>query len=57
MSEQSGKAPEIYVYHVCEGCFGEVQTYVESYNMRMIFKTKHTPKSSLEREPQQMAQC
>jgi hypothetical protein len=49
------------VYPKSEGCFREVQTYMDWSNIRTIFKTKHTlrnqlMKARLERDLQQTAQ-
>jgi hypothetical protein len=51
----------VYIPYV-KGVSANFKHIGNRYNIRMIFKTKHTPRSSLmktrpERDPQQMAEC
>jgi hypothetical protein len=57
-----GEKPLGSEYHICEGVSEKCIRTGNCYDIRMIFKTKHTLRSSLmktrlERDPNQTAQC
>jgi hypothetical protein len=61
-SEYKGKASGLCVYPIWMGVSEKFKSRGNLYNIRKIFKTEHTLRSSLtktrpERDPQQTAQC